>query len=118
MLPSATDLLGREHVLSHEVFDPLEDGLSFRRLPEQSVVSGHWHGPGETQTARYKVEGSSWRPKFHPFFGSRSSDGWLQAVLVLTQSFRILKSSVNVNDPWQSAVGVCDKALIKPQLDS
>lgn len=48
MLPSATDLLGREHVLSHEVFDPLEDGLSFRRLPEQSVVSGHRHGPGET----------------------------------------------------------------------
>lgn len=98
MLPSATDLLGREHVLSHEVFDPLEDGLSFRRLPEQSVVSGHRHGPGETQTARYKVEGSSWRPKFHQLFGSRR----LQAVLVLTQSFRILKSSVNVNDPGKA----------------
>lgn len=48
-LPSATDLLGREHMVSHEVFDLLEDGLSFQRLAEQSVICGRCHRPGETQ---------------------------------------------------------------------
>lgn len=51
MLPSATDLLGREHVVSHEVFDLLEDGSSSGRLPEQSVVCGHCGRAGETPVA-------------------------------------------------------------------
>lgn len=49
MWPSATHLLGREHVFSHEVFDLLEDGLSSQRLPEQSVVRSRCHGPAETR---------------------------------------------------------------------
>lgn len=49
MLPSATDLLGRKHMFSHEALDLLEDGLSFQRLPEQSVVCSRRHRPGETQ---------------------------------------------------------------------
>lgn len=67
MLPSATDLLGREHVFSHEAFDLLEDGLSFERLPEQSVVRRHRRRPGETQVAGEEVQGSRWTPTFLHF---------------------------------------------------
>lgn len=54
MLPSATDLPGGEHMLSHEVFDLLQDGPSFERLAEQSVVRGHGDRPGSENLARYK----------------------------------------------------------------
>lgn len=49
MWPSAADLLGREHMFPHEVFDLLEDGPSFQRLAEQSAICSRCHRPGQTQ---------------------------------------------------------------------
>lgn len=55
MLHSATDLLGRKHMFSHEVFDLLEDGLSFQRLSEQGVICSRSRRPGGAQAAGEKL---------------------------------------------------------------
>lgn len=79
MLPSATDLPGGEHMLSHEVFDLLQDGPSFERLAEQSVVRGHGDRPGSENLARYKSQkGASPRSKIPSVLQLTFIRGWTQ----------------------------------------
>lgn len=46
LAPLGTDLLSREHIFSHEVFDLLENKLTFSCLPEQSVLCWICDRPG------------------------------------------------------------------------
>lgn len=60
----ATDLLSRKHILSHEVFDLLQDSLSFQCLPEQSTVCGAGDRPGKDTCHALKSQRKQLDTKF------------------------------------------------------
>lgn len=53
-----THPLSGEHVLSHEVFGPLEDKPTFGGLQEQDVFAGSRDGAGNKQL---KLKESTWK---------------------------------------------------------
>lgn len=62
-----TDLLSRKHVLSHEVFDLLENSLTFSCLEEQTAFCRTCERPGKKHISHVRkstgnIGSSSWLP--------------------------------------------------------
>lgn len=55
MAALGTDLLSRKHILSHEIFDLLENSPTFSCLEKQSVLCWTCEGPGMKHISNVKI---------------------------------------------------------------